>query len=49
LFSVEGVSREIGPGDSVYIPANAVHGARVLEDGTVAVDAFTPQREDFLE
>lgn len=49
LFSVEGVRREIGPGDSVYIPANAVHGARVLEDGTVAVDAFTPQREDFLE
>jgi quercetin dioxygenase-like cupin family protein len=34
-------------GDVYFVPENAVHGARCLEDG-VLVDVFSPMREDFL-
>lgn len=38
---------EAGPGDSWCIPADVAHGATVLED-TVAVEVFSPVREDYL-
>lgn len=47
LFSVDGVERELGPGDSLIVPANAEHGCRCLEAGTL-IDTFTPRRDDFL-
>ena len=34
-------------GDSWCIPANAVHGAAILED-SVAIEIFSPVREDYL-
>ena len=34
-------------GDSYRVPADVVHGCVALEEG-VLIDAFTPQREDFL-
>ena len=34
-------------GDSWCIPANAMHGAEVLED-SVAIEVFSPVREDYL-
>lgn len=46
-FSLDGVEHEIGPGDSLMIPGNAVHGCRCLESG-VLIDSFTPRRDDFL-
>jgi quercetin dioxygenase-like cupin family protein len=46
-FTLEGKTTVLGPGDSYYVPSNAVHGALALEDG-VLVDVFTPQRQDFL-
>ena len=48
-FEVNGETQIIKPGDSVYMPSNMEHGAVILEDDTVALDTFTPQREDFLE
>ena len=39
---------DMGPGDSVVIPGGTPHQARALEP-TVALDVFTPLREDYLE
>ena len=36
------------PGDSVYFKPNLRHGFVVMEDNSMALDTFTPQREDFL-
>ena len=47
-FIIDGESCIVGPGDSVYIEPNVVHGAKVLEDDCILLDIFTPQREDFL-
>jgi quercetin dioxygenase-like cupin family protein len=46
-FSIEGEAHVVRQGDGIYIPANAEHSCRALED-SVIVDVFTPQREDFL-
>ncbi len=47
LFTVDGETKEIEPGDSLVVPANAQHGCRCLEAG-VLIDSFAPRREDFL-
>lgn len=46
-FEVDGVSREIGTGDCVYIAPHLVHGATCIEAG-VLIDSFSPKRADFL-
>jgi mannose-6-phosphate isomerase-like protein (cupin superfamily) len=38
---------DVEPGDSWCIPGNVEHGAEVLENA-VAVEAFSPVREDYL-
>lgn len=38
---------EVKPGDSWTIPGNVEHKAMVIED-SVAVEVFTPVREDYL-
>ncbi len=46
-FTVEGETTLVKTGDGYFIPANAVHSAEVPED-TVAIDVFSPVREDYL-
>ncbi|MEM8658619.1 MAG: cupin domain-containing protein [Pseudomonadota bacterium] len=46
-FTVDGVEREVGPGDSFVIPSGAEHGCKCLEAGEL-IDCFTPRRDDFL-
>lgn len=36
-------------GDSIYIGSNIPHSAESLEDNSIVLDVFTPQREDFLK
>jgi quercetin dioxygenase-like cupin family protein len=48
LFTVAAETRRLLPGDSVFIPASARHGVRCVAEGSL-LDAFTPQREDFLK
>ncbi len=48
IFTIDGKDTEVEKGDSMYIPPNVPHGFRSFEEGTVLVDTFTPQREDFL-
>ena len=46
-FDLEGEKSIITAGDSVYIPGNAEHGLKCLEEGEI-LDIFTPERKDFL-
>jgi quercetin dioxygenase-like cupin family protein len=46
-FTIAGVDREVGPGDSFVIPGNTLHGCRCLLAGLL-IDSFTPRRDDFL-
>lgn len=47
LFSVDGETHVLEPGDSLIVPSEAVHGCQCLESGTL-IDTFTPRRDDFL-
>ncbi len=47
LFMLEGKTMSLKAGDSVYVPASVLHGAKCIAEGRV-LDVFTPQREDFL-
>jgi quercetin dioxygenase-like cupin family protein len=42
------VTSTLRTGDSVFIPASALHGTRCVAAGRL-LDTFTPQREDFLK
>lgn len=46
-FTIDGVTKEVGAGDTLYKKPDVVHGCICLEAGTL-LDTFTPQREDFL-
>ncbi len=46
-FTIDGETRTVRKGDSVYMPSGAEHGVTCLEAGKL-VDVFTPIREDFL-
>jgi len=47
-FSVDGETKTVKAGDSVYIPPHAPHGAICTKAG-VLIDTFSPVREDFIE
>ena len=47
-FTVGGLTRLLGPGDSWRIPSGVVHGVRALDGPAVALDVFHPIREDYL-
>ncbi|HVO90826.1 MAG TPA: cupin domain-containing protein [Casimicrobiaceae bacterium] len=47
-YSLDGRKHLLSPGDSIYVPSNALHGARALEAGAL-IDVFTPLREDLLK
>ena len=46
-FDLNGDTRVLSSGDSVYIPSGQEHGLVCLEAGEV-LDIFTPERKDFL-
>ncbi|MEZ5670378.1 MAG: cupin domain-containing protein [Alphaproteobacteria bacterium] len=45
--TVDGEVRELGAGCSFVVPPDTLHGVVALEPGRL-IDAFTPQRADFL-
>ena len=47
-FTLEGETRTVSEGDSIYIPSGAMHGTVALTDAVI-VDIFSPIREDFLK
>ncbi|MEW6565533.1 MAG: cupin domain-containing protein [Spirochaetota bacterium] len=46
-FTLGNETRRIGPGDSIYIAPNVIHGVVAITHFR-ALDIFSPQREDFL-
>jgi len=36
-------------GDSLYVPPDVEHEVTALEEDSIVIDIFSPQREDFLE
>jgi quercetin dioxygenase-like cupin family protein len=46
-FTVGGVTRVLGPGDSWRIPGGILHRVRALDGPAVALDVFHPIREDY--
>lgn len=48
-YSLEGETKTIGVGDSVFIPSNMLHGCKLLTKKGRLLDIFTPKREDFLK
>ena len=48
LFELEGEAAELGPGEAVWVPQNARHRVRALEE-SVVLDVFSPVRRDLLE
>ncbi|MBV0912221.1 cupin domain-containing protein [Anianabacter salinae] len=46
-FTVDGVTHDLRPGDSLVIPSGARHGCTCVEAGTL-IDTFAPRRDDFL-
>jgi quercetin dioxygenase-like cupin family protein len=48
-FTLNGEVQCLEKGDSIYIPSNTLHGVMALEDESIILDIFTPQRDDFLK
>ena len=46
-FTIDGRTRELGPGGTWRIPSNAPHDAVAGDDGAVVVDIFSPVRSDW--
>lgn len=46
-LTIDAETFNVRPGDSWCIPGNVEHNAEILED-TVAVEIFSPVREDYL-
>ena len=46
-FSIDGGQQVVRAGESLVIPPNVPHGVVALED-SVAMDIFTPRREDWI-
>lgn len=46
-FTVAGHEIDVAAGESLALAANEPHGVEVLED-SVALDVFTPRREDWI-
>ena len=47
-FTIGDESRELGVGDHYLIPSGVPHGVVPGPNGLVAIDVFSPPREDFL-
>lgn len=47
-LTVDGATRVMRQGDVAVVPSHIRHSGRVLEEPTVAVDAWNPIREDYI-
>ncbi len=48
-FTLDGETRVLRAGEGVCCPPNVPHGAVVLDEPTVALDAWYPQREEYRQ
>jgi len=48
-FHLDGKEQVLNTGDSVYVGPDLKHGVTALEQPSIIVDIFCPQRQDFLK
>lgn len=48
-FTIDGESRIVSPGESFIVPGNVPHSAEAIDGPCVALDIFSPIREDYVE
>jgi len=46
-FTIDGETKTVNKGDSVYMPSDSEHGVTCLEAGKL-VDVFSPMRKEFV-
>ena len=49
VFHLNGNEQVLKIGDSVYVGPNLLHGVTALEQPSMIIDVFSPQRQDFLK
>lgn len=47
-FHIDGETRRVAAGDSMFVPGGVAHGCDCLEAGAI-LDIYTPMRDDFLK
>lgn len=47
-FVIEGKTFDISEGQGITIPANVPHSATVVAGPVIAIDAFSPRRDDYV-
>jgi quercetin dioxygenase-like cupin family protein len=47
-FTLNDEVRLLCPGEGACIPPNTPHSARILDEPTVAIDAWSPPRQDYM-
>ncbi|APH03944.1 cupin domain-containing protein [Bacillus weihaiensis] len=47
-FTIDGEAHILKPGETIFIPSGATHGAKALQAGAI-IDTFTPLRDDLLK
>jgi quercetin dioxygenase-like cupin family protein len=48
-FTIDGETRIVEPGESFIIPGGVPHSAEAVDGPCVALDIFSPIREDYVE
>ena len=46
-LTIAGETKVIRPGDVAIVPSNAIHSARTFDQKTIAIDAWSPVRDDY--
>ena len=46
-LTIDGESRTLKEGDTYLIPSNVKHSARAFDETAIALDIFSPPREDY--
>ncbi|MFW5861617.1 MAG: cupin domain-containing protein [Spirochaetota bacterium] len=47
-LTVEGTSRVLEKGGVAVVPSGVIHSARIIEGPAVAIDGWSPVREDYI-
>ena len=47
IFTIDGETRDLGPGDTYVIPGGVPHSGAAGPEGAVAIDIFSPPRADW--
>lgn len=47
-LTIDGESRTLNKGDTYLIPSDVIHSAKAFDTNAIALDIFSPPREDYI-